>query len=59
VSYEEAKKDVIIKKMDGVDLPVISFRKLIKMKQAAGRMQDKVDILELKRLMASAKRGKG
>ena len=56
VSYEDAKKDVIIMRINGVDLPVISFRKLIKMKQAAGRMQDKVDILELKRLMTAQKR---
>lgn len=58
VSYEDAKKDVIIKKVDGVDLPVISFRQLIRMKQKAGRLQDQADILELKRLMAWEKKRK-
>lgn len=56
VSYEDALKDVIIKEIDGIRLPVISFRKLIKMKQKAGRMQDKIDICELKRLMSLNKR---
>ena len=58
VSYEDARKDAIIKLIDGVKLPVISFRKLIKMKQKAGRIQDKADVLELKRLMALEKRRK-
>jgi predicted nucleotidyltransferase len=56
VSYEDAMKDVIIKEVDGVRLPVISFRKLIKMKEKAGRTQDKSDVLELKRLMDWEKR---
>lgn len=58
VTYEDAQKDVIIKKIDGIDLPVISFRKLIRMKQCAGRIQDKADILELKRLMSWEKERK-
>jgi hypothetical protein len=58
VSYEDAAKDAIIKEVDGVRLPVVSFRKLIRMKQKAGRVQDKADILELKRLMSEDKRGR-
>jgi hypothetical protein len=56
VSYEDAVQDVIIKEVDGIRLPVISFRKLIRMKQRAGRIQDKADVMELKRLMSEEKR---
>jgi len=50
VSFEEAKKNPVRIKIDGVILPVISIDNLIKMKKNTGRNIDKLDIQELKRI---------
>ncbi|MBW2553312.1 MAG: hypothetical protein KAS98_13565 [Deltaproteobacteria bacterium] len=50
VSFEEARKNVILIKVDDLTLPVISINNLIKMKKKAGRAIDKLDIEELKKI---------
>lgn len=50
VSYEQAKEDVVLIKVNNITLPVISIDKLIEMKRNAGRDLDKLDIGELKRI---------
>lgn len=39
-------------------MPVISVRKLIKMKERTGRLKDELDVLKLKRLEKMQKRRK-
>jgi len=50
VAYQEAVKDVKRVKVGTLILPVISTKKLIKMKQSAGREKDLSDIRNLKAL---------
>ncbi len=50
VSFKEARKGVIKIKRGGITLPVISINNLIKMKRAAGRYIDKIDIVNLKKI---------
>jgi hypothetical protein len=50
VSFENAKKNVVRIKIDDIILPVISINDLIKMKKAAGRDVDALDIKELKKI---------
>jgi len=50
VSFEEAKKSAIVMTVDEISLPVISIDNLIKMKEAAGRDMDKLDVEELKKI---------
>lgn len=50
VSFEEAIKSSICVRIDDLILPVISISKLIKMKRKTGRIIDKFDIEELKRI---------
>ena len=48
VSFEKARKDVIIIKVGDLRIPVVSIRNLIRMKKKAGRDIDKIDIDQLK-----------
>ena len=49
VSYEVARKGMVRFKSGNIELPVISIANLIKMKKAAGRDIDKMDINRLER----------
>ena len=50
VQYPEAKKDAIWLKSGQLALPVISIKKLIKMKKDTGRPTDRFDVKALKRM---------
>ncbi|MBN3037973.1 MAG: hypothetical protein JW869_00990, partial [Candidatus Omnitrophica bacterium] len=50
VSFKEARKNAIFIRVDDITLPVISIDKLIKMKRKTGRLVDKLDIEELKKI---------
>ena len=50
VSYEDGKKDMVMVKVGGITLPVLSINNLIKMKKNTGRGIDKVDIEELEKI---------
>lgn len=56
VSFNQAVKSAIQIKMEGISLPVISIQNLIKMKEIAGRLKDKLDIQELKKIKELRKR---
>ena len=56
VRYEEAKKDIVRINVGPLTVPVISIKKLIKMKEAAGRLVDAVDVVMLKKIQ-KLKRG--
>lgn len=49
VQYADAKKDVVHLKSGYLGLPVISIKKLIKMKKDTGRPQDRLDVDMLKK----------
>lgn len=53
VDYREAIKDALDVKAGGLTLKVISAKKLIKMKKAAGRDKDLMDVRELELLRNS------
>ena len=53
VDYKEAIKDALDVKASGLTLKVISAKKLIKMKKAAGRDRDLMDVRELELLRNS------
>ena len=48
VKFAEAIKEADIQHIDGIRLPVVSIRHLIKMKEKTGREKDKLDVHELK-----------
>jgi len=50
VRYNEVIKNVIYKETNGVKIPIISPKDLIKMKENTGRKQDEADIRYLKEL---------
>ncbi|MCG2711842.1 MAG: nucleotidyltransferase family protein [Candidatus Omnitrophica bacterium] len=50
VSFQKARENVVWVRIDNLRLPVISIDNLIKMKQKAGRLVDKLDIEELKKI---------
>ncbi len=50
VSFEEAKDDMVRVRSGDITIPVISIDNLIKMKKAAGRSVDKLDMEELKKI---------
>lgn len=50
VSFNQAVKSAIQIKIEGISLPVISIQNLIKMKEITGRLKDKLDIQELKKI---------
>ncbi|MCB9772683.1 MAG: nucleotidyltransferase family protein [Candidatus Omnitrophica bacterium] len=50
ISFEQAIKHAIIVTVDGLRLPVVSVKELIKMKTKAARSVDKADIKQLKRI---------
>ena len=47
VQFPEAIKEADVQDIDGLRLPVISIRHLIKMKEKTGRAKDKLDVQEL------------
>ena len=57
VSYETAKKNKVDFKTDIGLLPVISIDDLIRMKKKAGRVADRVDVEQLKRIKRLGGRG--
>jgi len=48
VQFSEAIKEADIVPVDGIRLPVVSIKHLIKMKEKTGREKDKLDVSELK-----------
>ena len=48
VSFAQAKKSVILLKVDGMRLPVVGIEELMTMKKAAWRPIDQADVAELK-----------
>lgn len=50
ISFEQARKNAIIVNVDGLRLPVVSVKELIKMKSKAARSVDKEDIKQLKKI---------
>jgi len=50
VQYSEAKKDAVIIKNGALPIPVISIKKLIKMKKNTERPTDKIDVETLKKI---------
>ena len=50
VKFAEAIKEADIQRIDGIRLPVLSIRHLIKMKEKTGRQKDKLDVHELKEI---------
>jgi predicted nucleotidyltransferase len=50
ISFEKAAKDIVQIKSARLRLPVISIDNLIKMKKNTGRLVDKLDIEELKKI---------
>jgi predicted nucleotidyltransferase len=50
VSFDEAKEDKELVEIEGLQVPVISKKKLIKNKMATGRDQDKLDVKNLNKL---------
>lgn len=50
VSYQQAKKNATLIKVENLRLPVISIDDLIKMKRKAGRDMDKIDINNLQKI---------
>ncbi len=51
VKFNQAIKEADIQNVDGIRLPVVSIRHLIKMKEKTGREKDKLDVFELKQIM--------
>jgi predicted nucleotidyltransferase len=50
VKFSQAIKEADIQDIDGIRLPVVSIRHLIKMKEKTGREKDKLDVHELKQI---------
>jgi predicted nucleotidyltransferase len=50
VKFVDAMKEADIQRVDDIRLPVVSIRHLIKMKEKTGRLKDKLDVHELKRI---------
>ena len=48
VKFAEAIKEADIQHIDGIHLPIVSIRHLIKMKEKTGREKDRLDVHELK-----------
>lgn len=56
VRFEDAKKDCVRVESGALTIPVISIKKLIKMKNRAGRSIDQLDIAMLKRIQKLKRR---
>jgi hypothetical protein len=56
VSFEQCYGNRIVGKLDGLDVPFISFPDLITNKSATERAKDKIDVEELKRIRGDQKR---
>ena len=50
VQFAEAIKEAEIIRVDGIRLPVLSIKHLIKMKEKTGREKDKLDVRELRNI---------
>lgn len=50
VKFDQAIKEADILYVDGIRLPVVSIRHLIKMKEKTGRKKDRLDVYELKQI---------
>jgi hypothetical protein len=50
VKFAEAIKEADVIYVDGIRLPVVSIKHLIKMKEKTGRQKDKLDVHELKEI---------
>ncbi len=53
LKYDKMAKDKVMKKIDNVQIPVVSIDQLIRMKRKANRHQDIIDLdalIELKKL---------
>lgn len=50
VQFAQAIKDADVQNIDGIRLPVVSIRHLIKMKEKTGREKDRLDVYELKQI---------
>lgn len=50
VNYENAHKDIVYYKLGDVRIPTLSIYKLVKMKEASNREQDKKDIKYLRKI---------
>jgi hypothetical protein len=50
VSFQQARKNAVLVKVENLRLPVVSIDDLIKMKRKAGRGKDKLDIDQLKKI---------
>jgi len=50
VSFEQAKKNMVMIKSGDISIPVISINNLIKMKKGTQRTIDKLDVTELNRI---------
>jgi hypothetical protein len=59
INYEEAKKDIIIREIDGVPIPFASPRLLYRMKEKTHREKDRADLLFLRTHYADEIFGKG
>lgn len=51
INYNKAAKNVRYFNLQGISIPTISIKDLIKMKQKSGRLQDKKDIENLRRII--------
>ena len=49
VGFAECNDDRILAEIDGIQIPIISFEKLIKNKKASGHPKDSADVVELQR----------
>ena len=48
IRYSDAERDVVRIKIGTLDIPVISIKKLIRMKEDTGRLSDQLDVATLK-----------
>ncbi len=50
VKFAQAIKEADIQHVDGIHLPVVSIKHLIRMKEKTGREKDKLDVYELRQI---------
>lgn len=53
LKFEKMKNEKVIKKIEGVSIPLVSIGQLIRMKRKANRAQDLIDLKALVKLKAS------
>jgi len=57
INFEEAIQNVIIMKIENLDIPTISLQDLIKNKKASGRHRDLDDVESLEKILERSKAG--